>query len=200
MVAATMATACGSKHISGPTRPEQVLVVLLQDSNTGLTGRAQVSNPFGSIELAAERDATLAKVNRRPDPIRTLSEADVKRLFGDALAALPPAPQRFTLYFRFESDELTPVSRALLHDIVSTVKQLSVPDVVVVGHTDTMGAPRANFQLGLKRATAVRGLLANAGLDISSIDVASHGEADLLIQTPNETPEPRNRRVEIAVR
>jgi len=30
--------------------------------------------------------------------------------------------------------------------------------------------------------------------------VASHGEADLLIKTKDNTPEPRNRRVEISVR
>jgi outer membrane protein OmpA-like peptidoglycan-associated protein len=40
----------------------------------------------------------------------------------------------------------------------------------------------------------------SAGLDASTIDVTSHGDADLLIQTPDETLEPRNRRVEIAVR
>ena len=38
------------------------------------------------------------------------------------------------------------------------------------------------------------------GLDASLMVVTSHGEADLLVPTPDETPEPRNRRVEIAVR
>ena len=45
-----------------------------------------------------------------------------------------------------------------------------------------------------------RDLLTQAGLDASTINVTSLGEADLLIKTPDETPEPRNRRVEIAVR
>jgi outer membrane protein OmpA-like peptidoglycan-associated protein len=39
-----------------------------------------------------------------------------------------------------------------------------------------------------------------AGLDASTVEVTSHGETDLLVKTPDETPEPRNRRVEIAVR
>ena len=42
-------------------------------------------------------------------------------------------------------------------------------------------------------------MLAN-GLDASAIEVTSHGKADPLIHTANQTPEPRNRRVEIAVR
>jgi outer membrane protein OmpA-like peptidoglycan-associated protein len=124
----------------------------------------------------------------------------VNRIFGDALSALPPAPKHFILYFRFESDELTDESRALVPEILKAVKERPSPDVVVVGHTDTMGTPRANFELGLRRATRVRNLLTQAGLDASTIDVKSLGEADLLIKTPVETPEPRNRRVEIAVR
>jgi outer membrane protein OmpA-like peptidoglycan-associated protein len=46
----------------------------------------------------------------------------------------------------------------------------------------------------------VRALLVRAGLDAALIEVGSHGESDLLIQTADSTPEPRNRRVEIAVR
>ena len=119
---------------------------------------------------------------------------------SDALAALPPPLRHFTLYFRFESDELTDESRALLRDVLSTVKATMVPEVVVIGHTDTIGRPSANFRLGMRRALSVRDLLVKAGLAASAIEVTSHGEADLLVKTPDETPEPRNRRVEIAVR
>ena len=60
--------------------------------------------------------------------------------------------------------------------------------------------PTSNVALGLKRATSVQRLLVTAGLDPSIIEVRSHGEADLSIKTPNNTAEPRNRRVEIVVR
>jgi outer membrane protein OmpA-like peptidoglycan-associated protein len=63
-----------------------------------------------------------------------------------------------------------------------------------------MGTQQANFDLGLKRAMMVRTLLVEAGLSAASIDVTSHGELDLLVKTPDETAEPRNRRVDIAVR
>jgi outer membrane protein OmpA-like peptidoglycan-associated protein len=89
---------------------------------------------------------------------------------------------------------------ALVPSILETVKKRSDPEVAVVGHTDTLGTNEANVGLGLKRATFVRGLLVDAGLDGRTIEVTSHGEAALLIRTPDETPEPRNRRVEITVR
>ncbi len=199
-LAAASVMACGARRIAGPSRPGQDLIVLLTDSESGSTGRARVSNSSGSSDLDAPRDATHVAANQPPGPIRTLSEAEVKRIFGDALSALPPTTQRFTLYFRFESDLLTDESRALVPEIRKAVNERLVPDVAVVGHTDTMGLPEANFKLGLERAITVRNLLVGAGLDASSIEITSHGEADLLIQTADQTLERRNRRVEIAVR
>jgi outer membrane protein OmpA-like peptidoglycan-associated protein len=201
-VLATLGTGCAQKHLehlSGPSASGRTLIALLPDSD-GSVGRASVSNASGSADLAAARDATEATANRSPGPVSTLSNQEVNQIFGDALSALPPAPQYFILYFRFDSDELTNESRALVPEIQKAVKERSMPDIVVVGHTDTMGTPRTNFELGLKRATSVRNLLTKAGLDASTIDVTSLGETDPLIQTPDQTPEPRNRRVEIAVR
>ncbi len=138
--------------------------------------------------------------NEAPGPARTLGDGDVNRLFGEALSALPPAPRHFTLNFEFESDELTDESQALMAEILATVGARSAPEVTVIGHTDRAGSRQANIGLALKRATMVRALLVRAGLDAALIDVSSHGESDLLIRTADGTPEPRNRRVEIAVR
>lgn len=152
------------------------------------------------MTLDSAREGILVVAKQPLGPTGRLSQADVDRLFGDALAALPPPVRYFTLNFRFESDELTDRSRALVPEIIKVVKSRPVPDVVVVGHTDTSGAREANIELGMKRAMMVRALLINAGLLASSIEATSHGEADLLIKTADDTFEPRNRRVDIAVR
>ncbi|HXT28481.1 MAG TPA: OmpA family protein, partial [Vicinamibacterales bacterium] len=89
---------------------------------------------------------------------------------------------------------------ALVPTILDAVKALSVPEVVIIGHTDTMGEAKSNLALGLRRANAVRSILVQAGLPPATVDVTSHGEADLLVKTRDNTPEPRNRRVEITVR
>jgi len=203
-IAVVLAAACTPKRVAQPTQPARTapltLIVLLPDPESGTTGRARVSNESGSADLAAPRAATRVTADGPPGPVSALSEADVQRLFGDALAALPSAPRHFTLRFRFESDALTEESAALVPEILRTVKGLAVPEVIVVGHTDTMGDPRANLALGLKRAISVRDILVKAGLAPSTIEAISHGEVDLLVKTPDNTPEPRNRRVEITVR
>ena len=58
----------------------------------------------------------------------------------------------------------------------------------------------ANLALGLRRAMRVRNILVEAGLPAATVDVTSHGEADQLVKTRDNTPEPRNRRVGITVR
>jgi outer membrane protein OmpA-like peptidoglycan-associated protein len=200
-LAGALGMACAKKTVSTtPIGTAQTLIVLLPDSDTRAVGRASLSNSAGSVDLAAERDSAIAIPARIPGPVTTMSEEEVQRVFGAALAALPAPARHFTLYFRFESNELTDESRALVPAILSLVRERSIPEVLVVGHTDTMGAPKTNIDLGLNRATTVRTMLVQAGLDPSTVEVTSHGEADLLVKTSDETPEPRNRRVEISVR
>ena len=132
---------CGPKRIP-PLRPGQAQVVLLPDPGDAAVGRAVVSNPAGGVELAAARESTTASSGGAPAPVTVLSEADANRLFGDVLSTLPPAPQHFVLYFRFESDELTDESRALLPRVLEALRSRPFPDVAVVGHTDTTGDGR----------------------------------------------------------
>lgn len=198
--AAGLVSACGPQRIRTPERSGQALIVLLPDRDTGVVGRAVASNPKGATDLAAARESTRVSANQPPTPATVMSEAEVQRVFGDALSALPPPPRRFTLYFRFESDELTEESSALVREILKAVKDRPFADVIVVGHTDTTGTPVRNFELGLKRANTIRTFLVGAGLDASFIDVISHGESDLLVATADDVSEPRNRRVEITVR
>jgi outer membrane protein OmpA-like peptidoglycan-associated protein len=201
ILAGALLAACGPKPVvTAPARPGQALVALLPDADTGMTGRAIVSSTVGTADLDRERASTLATTDHGPGPVKTLSQADVDQLFGDALAALPPPPAHYTLYFKFESDELTEESRALIDEILQAVRGRTAPEVAIVGHTDTMGAAAANVELGLKRAMMVRARLVEAGLDPATIEVTSHGEGDPLVRTPDDTAEPRNRRVEISVK
>jgi outer membrane protein OmpA-like peptidoglycan-associated protein len=198
-------TACGPKRVQ--TQPQapaaqrrgESLVVLLPDAGGGV-GRATVSNAAGNIELREARAATRASGSQAPAAPTVMSEAEVEQTFNAALAALPPIPRHFTLYFQFRSDDLTEESRALVSEVLKEVKSRAVPDVIVVGHTDTTGTAPNNVRLGLKRANMMRDFLVKAGLDPSVIDVTSHGEADPLVPTADDVNEPRNRRVEITVR
>jgi outer membrane protein OmpA-like peptidoglycan-associated protein len=202
IVAAGFGWSCAPRQVkpSEPARPGQSLIVLLPDDNSGMVGKAIVSNPAGTTELVSAWASTTVAAKQPPAAATTMSEAEVKRLFGDALSALPLPPRRFMLNFRFDSDQLTAESGALIPAILQSVKDYPAPELVVVGHTDTTGSRDSNFALGLKRASMVRSLLVAAGLDAASIEVTTLGETDLLVPTADNAAEPRNRRVEIAVK
>jgi len=204
LIGLVLSAGCGPKRVVAPATPvpppDPALIVLLPDPETHVTGRIRVSNEFGSIDLATPNASVRATANAAPGPAITLTDDEVARLFREAIAALPPPPRHFTLQFEFATDTLTDASLALVPEILAAVKALAVPEVMIVGHTDTMGDRKSNLALGLKRAEAVRSILVQAGLPPKLVEVASHGKADLLIKTRDHTPEPRNRRVEITVR
>jgi outer membrane protein OmpA-like peptidoglycan-associated protein len=200
IVALAVAAACAHRAQTSPEGRGRTLVALLPDPDSGAVGRAVVSGLSGSVELTEARASTLVVGKAAPTTVKTLSHADSRQLFTDVLAALPSAPQHFVLNFQFDSDELTAESKALLPQVLNAVKGHPVPEVQVIGHTDTVGSSASNITLGLRRAEMIRKQLIEIGLDPTLVEIVSHGEADLLIKTADEVPEPRNRRVEISVR
>jgi outer membrane protein OmpA-like peptidoglycan-associated protein len=68
----------------------------------------------------------------------------------------------------------------------------------IEGHTDTVGTPELNQTLSERRAkTVVDYLASNFHVDPSRVQAVGMGEKGLLVQTPDQTPEPRNRRVQV---
>jgi outer membrane protein OmpA-like peptidoglycan-associated protein len=199
LLLALLPLACGPQRVATP-EPRQDTFVLVADPGDGTIGRVTVTAGSESVELAADQQTTRTQPTGPPAPASVMDAAQVQQLFGEALTALPPAPQIFVLRFLFDSDELTEEARLLAGTVLRTVRERPVPDVLVVGHTDTTGDRASNFALGLKRATMVRTLLTQAGLDPAAIEVVSLGETDPQVRTPDATSEPLNRRVEIAVR
>jgi len=173
--------------------------VLLPDPGKTTAGRAFVSNDKGRVDLDRAGAAVIVKRGEAPQSV-PLESNDVQHTFADAIASLPPTPQHFILYFRFDSEELTDESRRLVQDVLVAVKLRPDPEVVAIGHTDTTGTQAKNVELGLRRAIAVRTILIEAGLAPEAVAVQSHGEGALLVHTADNVFEPRNRRVEITVR
>jgi outer membrane protein OmpA-like peptidoglycan-associated protein len=198
-IVVAMSAACGPKRVAGPA-PARVQVVLLADPDSETPSAATVTNALGNVGLTEPFETTNVLTNRPPTPPVKMEETEVLRQFGGVLADLPAAARHFNLYFKSDSSELTDESRALLPEVLRAVAARKVPEVTVIGHTDTSGSAGTNYKLGLERAQTVRALLLTTGLATALVDVESHGENDLLRKTPDNTAEPTNRRVEITIR
>lgn len=133
--------------------------------------------------------------------LETESSAAVKARYGSTLDARPLRPQSFTVYFVSGSaTELDADSRPIFEVIKSVLAARPAAEIVVIGHTDTVGELEANDALSAERATTVRDQLLAAGIPAASMEVAGRGEREPLVKTADGVDEPRNRRVEVSVR
>jgi len=130
-----------------------------------------------------------------------LSAAEVRQSFGPVLDALPGRPTAFVLYFVTGTDELTAESKDELQKVLAALKLRAVPDVLVIGHTDTVGGDAAtNDRLSAQRAERMKEFLVEIGIPAARIQTAGRGARELLVPTADNVDELRNRRVEINVR
>jgi outer membrane protein OmpA-like peptidoglycan-associated protein len=120
--------------------------------------------------------------------------------FAEVLAALPAEPARFVLYFLEAKDELTPDSEAEIEKIFAELATRPAPEILVIGHTDAVGAAQYNDRLSLQRAEHVRSELIRRGIAEDSITAEGRGKREPLVTTADGIAEPMNRRVEINVR
>lgn len=129
-----------------------------------------------------------------------VADERIKQDFGEAIAARPLLPEHFLLYFELGGSRLTRESEALLPKVIEAAARRPAVDASVIGHTDTLGKAEANEALALQRAREIAELIKAKGLKVLALSIESHGERNLLVKTPDETAEPRNRRVEISLR
>jgi outer membrane protein OmpA-like peptidoglycan-associated protein len=134
-----------------------------------------------------------------PRAYRSSPEA-VEARFGPALAAQPARPATFTLYFGVGTETLTAESQGLVDEVLAEIARRPVPDVLVIGHTDTVGNDADNDALGQRRADGVRDGLIRMGVKAEDVRALSRGKRELTVPTADGVDEPRNRRVVIEVR
>ncbi len=95
--------------------------------------------------------------------------------------------------FAFDSAKLDKEAMKILRMQAHWMKQFPELRYTIYGHTDKVGSASYNYNLGLRRARAVRDHLVSLGVPRRSIEaVVSRGETQPLIVT--EGREPANRR------
>lgn len=178
-----------------------VTVVILPEHSDGHVGAVVVRPLDGGEPVLLNKAYVATKVGASRE-VRT-SSVDPKRVneeFASTLAALPRSPARFRVYFIEGTDELNPDASLTIASVVAEVSARPSPEIVVIGHTDFLGSDRYNDTLSLQRARRVRDLLVQRGIPTKTIEVVGRGKREPLYPAPDGAAEPRNRRVEIAVR
>lgn len=179
-----------------PPRRTGSYVVLLP-SPDGTVGRVIVQGKGGEQELTKALSGTLTDGSTKPFEV---GKEQMALDFGAAMAARPPLPESFLLYFNSGTTDLTGESKALLPRIMARIHDRKALDMSVIGHTDTVGKAPSNEVLGLQRANVIAKQIQELAPEGTILSVESNGERNLLVPTPDEKNEPRNRRVEVTLR
>ncbi len=144
-------------------------------------------------ERRAETFSTTALTSPRARPAVDEAAARTTAPEGTAAAAL-------SLPFHSGSATLTPDAEKMLEALA---RALNAPELApyrfrIEGHTDTAGEAPVNLALSERRAARVREhLVGRLGVAPTRLDAVGLGESQPLVQTPDGTAEPRNRRVQI---
>lgn len=103
------------------------------------------------------------------------------------------------ILFQFNSADLQPEARTNIENLAKTLKKYKDTNILVEGHTDSVGTADYNMKLSDRRAQSVATFAESLGVDPSRFTVKGYGFTQPV--ATNSTPEGRqqNRRVEVAI-
>ena len=104
------------------------------------------------------------------------------------------------IHFKFDSDEMVGEYAKALDELSKYLRQ-GFKELVVEGHTDSIGSEIYNDKLSLKRAQAIkRYLVSKYSLDATKITPIGYGERHPIADNGNYQGRQANRRVEFKIR
>jgi len=178
------------------TPPDKVILLPDPDGKVGAvvvrsaSGEQTIDKAYAGVDVAQN-----GKIETTMD-----SQQVVETRYSDLLAARPPRPMTFTLFFLFDSaTELAPDSSATVEKIKAVLATWPAPQVVVIGHTDLAGSQDFNDRLSLRRAQSAAAFLIKEGIPAKQIETAGRGKREPLVPTPDGVPNRMNRRVVITI-
>jgi len=196
---ALVATALSAALLAACSAPPTTRVVLLPQADS--TPSAVIVRANNDDERTLSEPYQRATARARGAPV--VDQADAARLQAENPALfelLPPPVLSYTVYFDIGGAVLTGSSQIAMNEALKAALARSGGEIVVTGHTDTVGSPPRNDELSRRRAEQVRQLFLARGFPAHRVEVVGRGERDLAIPTADEVEEPRNRRVAIEVR
>lgn len=149
--------------------------------------------PFAVIGILA---AAPAADQANPNVAQIVASLTPKRGFHLGPAAAPSVS--LNVLFTTGSADLTPEAVQTLDDLgrALTDPALTAYRFRLEGHTDTVGGRDYNKGLSDRRALAVAEyLVGRFHVDLTRLEPIGMGQDGLLVPTPDQTPEARNRRV-----
>jgi outer membrane protein OmpA-like peptidoglycan-associated protein len=103
------------------------------------------------------------------------------------------------LLYDFDSDVVRPEAQSNLRNLAKSLSKYPGSDLLIVGHTDQVGASSYNQSLSERRAAAAANYLVSQGVSRTRVGTRGMGETEPLADNDTEAGRQANRRVEVAI-
>jgi outer membrane protein OmpA-like peptidoglycan-associated protein len=103
------------------------------------------------------------------------------------------------ILFPFNSTEILPDGRTNLQQLASSLEKYPNSDILIVGHTDSVGTDAYNNDLSQRRALAAQSYLQSLGVPATRLQATGRGESEPIQSNDTDAGRAQNRRVEIAI-
>jgi outer membrane protein OmpA-like peptidoglycan-associated protein len=103
------------------------------------------------------------------------------------------------ILFPFNSTDILPAGRSNLQELANSLQKYPNSDILIVGHTDSVGTDAYNLDLSQRRAQAASAYLQSLGVPAARVRTEGKGEAEPVVSNDTEEGRQKNRRVEIAI-
>jgi outer membrane protein OmpA-like peptidoglycan-associated protein len=103
------------------------------------------------------------------------------------------------ILFDFDSDTLHPEARQSLQKLAESLAEYAQTEVLILGHTDTVGSEVYNQQLSQRRAESAAAYLRERGVSPERIQQEGKGERDPVTSNASDSGRQLNRRVEVVI-
>ncbi|MBX5438561.1 MAG: OmpA family protein [Thermoflavifilum sp.] len=199
LVLAVIAGGCSVTKKMNNTEKGAAIGVGAGAASGAIIGKAAGNTALGAVIGAAVGGTAGALIGKKMDQQKkeieqSVPNAQVERV-GEGLIVTFNA----NVLFGFDRYDLTPDAKNTIQDLYQILVKYPDENVLIIGHTDSIGSASYNLKLSQRRANAVADYLIQLGIDPSRITTKGMGETDP--KYPNDTPEHRaaNRRVEFVL-
>ncbi|HEY1951978.1 MAG TPA: OmpA family protein [Gemmatimonadaceae bacterium] len=103
------------------------------------------------------------------------------------------------ILFPFNSTEILPDGRTNLQQLATSLEKYPNSDILIVGHTDSVGTDAYNLDLSQRRAMAASTLLQSLGVPSTRLHAVGKGRSEPIQPNDTEAGRAQNRRVEVAI-
>jgi outer membrane protein OmpA-like peptidoglycan-associated protein len=164
-----------------------------------IVGRQIGSTARGAVIGAAVGGAAGAIIGRQMDQqaeelAESIPGATVQRV-GEGIVVTFESG----LLFPFDSADLLPAGRQNLQNLATSLQRYPDTDVLVIGHTDSVGSPQYNQGLSERRAGSAANILAGYGIPRGRITTMGRGLNEPIADNSTEWGRQENRRVEVVI-